>query len=212
MIRERKEYISLERKYSIVTVLAIVGLTTAILIPRAQSSYSTAGYDSRAYTDDGGISDDFVTASSCDMNDLANWTPGGQAGTPTNDLNDKKEGDASINIGKTGTASTEFYYDRFLSPAIDIHGELLVFWMYLERGIKAKLSGATVYVYDSGGLWHGWQILDSLERSWIPIVMGGWGTENSDPQGDLTDIAKIRLYFKTDTALDTITVGDMKMD
>jgi len=195
----------------IATILAILGLATAILTS-ISSSPSTVEHDRGPCTSEDEIIDDFVTTSSCDIDDLTNWVAGGQAGTPTNDLNDKKEGDASINMGKTGTASTEFYYDRIVSPAIDIHGELLVFWMYLERGIKAKLSGATVYVYDSGGLWHGWQILDSFERSWIPIVMGGWGTQNSDPMGDLTNVVKIRLHFTTNSASDTITVGDMKID
>ena len=159
------------------------------------------------------VTDDFVTLASCDVADLANWSAGGQAGAPTNDVNNRLEGDASINMGKTGGAAVDFYYDRDFSPAINLTNYILPFWLYLRPDIISLINVARVYLYDSTGKYQRYDIENDLMPGWTSIVMGTrYGDSYPAGYPDMSDIVRVRIYFETNNAADTIAVGLIKMD
>lgn len=158
-----------------------------------------------------GITDDFVTLATCDVADLANWAAGGQAGSPTNNSTTKKEGDASINMGKTGIIAPDFGYDKTIT-ATNLDRLLLVLWVYCDNQATLNLLPVKrVCLLDALENWACWNM--SLKLGW-----NIWSFRVKNPDGtsatppDYSAITKLRISFGTPLAADTIAVGSVKMD
>jgi hypothetical protein len=163
------------------------------------------------------ITNDFVSWDSCD--DTSGWTDSADATVPSLDTVEKKEGAASINLGKSGTTSNAFYYEK-TQAANNLNRKILAVWVYFaNQETIDKITVARIYIFDSAGNWGYWDFLKHIKRGWVCFRTLAYrystlynfdGSSPTKPSSN--DIVKVRLYFETVDATTTIPEGDIKMD
>lgn len=152
---------------------------------------------------------DFVTLASCDTDDLPNWTPIGD-GEISNNTTNYKEGDAGINVYKTGTTTTVFGAEKSIE-GVNVRDKLLVIWIFFgSKDDLDKISVAQVRLYDANGNYAYFNI--SKKLGWQVFRRMGHVPDGTSGSPDYSNIVKIAIYFETANATDTISEGSVLMD
>lgn len=167
-----------------------------------------------------------TTIDACDA--ITDWVESADATAVTTDTSTKKEGTASLNMGKDGVASVNAYYTKTLGGAADLltDGPSLLIWVYVaDSSTLAALetkssSGITVELSDNAGAWTDYYTYkvggsDAFYVGWNFVEIGtSWLTVPDSSTGvvTLSNVTDIKLAFKTTAAATTITHGNLKMD
>ena len=151
------------------------------------------------------------TADDCDT---ADWTESADATAETLNTTSKKEGDASLNLGKDGTGSTTASYNK-TTTSIDGTSKDLCVWVYVDDTDDLAASNALTIrfgsaagdyyqkAYDRADLADGWNFLKIA-------ISGGFDSTTGSPVIGALDYSYIA--FETTASGDTITLGDLRMD
>lgn len=162
----------------------------------------------------------FLTTATMDTCDATTgWTQSADGIAPTTDTSIKIEGTASLNLGKSGTASDAMYYTKTIG-AFDLSDadKRLNLWVYVaDVATRAKIQELRIYVSDDGFTsYYGWIVgeLTDINIGWnvIDIDVNGATPDYSNGTPDLSAVTDIRLYIQTTATSDTITLGNIKMD
>jgi len=177
------------------------------------------------------VTHDFVTIDSCE--DPSTWIPSADASTPSVNNSEYWEGSGSLDIGKSGTTSTVFYYERVFSTPINISGKATYIQLFIaDRDTLNKLSNVAVYIEDVNGNWSRWYVKNGLmygsvyyskplNVGWNVVRLFTWisygyvvptPNEKSSTNPDLTNIAKYRIEFYVSDPSITISTGKLKID
>lgn len=152
-----------------------------------------------------------------DCDALTGWNDSADAATPTLDSVDYKQGTASINLGKDGTGSDTFYYDKVLGSVVDTSNKNLYLWIKIEdQATLNKLQNAKILMGSGGGIGNHYE----LEFGQNDLVVGwnlykiNFGDAEIVTVGlpNRSAMNYLRITGQTNAAGDTITLGDMKMD
>lgn len=155
------------------------------------------------------------TFDKCDAD--TGWGKSADAETETANTLDYKDATASLNLGKNGTASDTFYYEKTLGSPIDVssYTNLTLYLDFIDVQDYAKLATSdTVTIWigndssnykeiilDKADLSLGWKYYDLLLSDF---------TDTGSP--DLSTCDFFRITFKTTNATDTITLGNILLD
>lgn len=177
------------------------------------------------WTLDGEFSDNTETLDSCDA--ITGWTNSADATAPTLDTVNKKEGTASINLGKSGTSTNQAFYEKTLGATFDGTGDEYRVWIkvkdksVLQDGVSGGLPPAALEIaigsdssnafirfigkddlkdVDNDGT-DGWNNLGDLISNFNPV---------NSPVITALDYLKVVLF--TPNASDLIVSGNIKMD
>jgi len=172
------------------------------------------------------ITHNFITLDACD--DPTAWIPIGDGAVSLNTTN-YKQGIGAINIYKQATTQAIFGAEKTI-PATDFENKVFAFWVYVDSNSTLnKLSIARIYLFDSAGNYHYWDL--RLKVGWnkftiIPnkiverdsnYVLEELHLYNREDGAsaiapDLKSITKIRIYFETKSVTDTIAEGSLVID
>ena len=174
------------------------------------------------------VSHDFTTLDSCE--DTSTWTYGGDASAPAVNTSEYVEGSGSLDLGKSGTSTTDFWYETV--NTFDLNEKTLVISLYIaSKDVLDTLSEVWIYLTDTSGNYVGYSVKNGLDNDgvhssdplrigWnivrIPFIYQYSGNyiptpDDSSGSPDLTQL-KIKILFRTNNASDTISSGDIKMD
>jgi len=156
----------------------------------------------------------YIQIASCDTDDLANWTPIGD-GAISNNTTIYKEGDAGINLYKTGTSTTLFGAYKNISTTDMKNRALALFLWIKDIETLEKIASCKLRVYDVNGNWGEYDVTHLLREGWhiIGMPVDTYAFDNKSATApDLTQINKIEIRLETANASDTIDEGDIVMD
>jgi hypothetical protein len=175
--------------------------------------------DSVVWTNEGEFAVTIETLDSCDA--TTGWLTAGAATAPTLDTANKKEGTASINMGKTAGTVTATY-SKTLGSTFDGTGKQYRVWVYVKDKVKLAYDSNPAIQIGIGNNAGNYYFLNIDVEDLIDIdtdgtdgwnKLGGLITSFStvgSPNITLLDF--IFVSFFTNVASTTITHGDMKMD
>jgi len=153
-----------------------------------------------------------IIIDSCDS--LSGWNYSASAIAPTLDTNAKREGLASINLGKS-SGTVDAIYDKDVTIFDGTVKEVLV-WVYIKDVTQLAVSGTAIRisVYDYTGV-SGYSrdyTQTQIANGWNSL--GGFLLEDfvADGAPDITRLKNIKITLYTTNPTDTIPLGDIKMD
>ena len=159
--------------------------------------------------------DNITDLDTCDA--ITGWTNSTDATAPSLDTTDYKQGTASINLGKSGTASTTFSYDKTLGSVVDVTGKSIYLWIKVaDAATLNKLQNIKVLIGSDSGSANSYELSfdqTSLEVGWklYKISFGDAAiVKNGVP--NIGAMNYLKITGTTNNATDTITTGDIKMD
>jgi len=153
------------------------------------------------------------TAETVDDCEVPDWEESTEATEPTQNGTEKKEGDYSVDMGKSGTSASYFGYSRDLSSQYDGDGKTLKVWLYVYD-INELLESNSVRIFignDSSNHYYKNFSRAELENGWndIGAALSGFSQYGSP---DINNLDWLRIYFYTYSTADTISHGHLKMD
>jgi uncharacterized phage protein gp47/JayE len=149
--------------------------------------------------------------------DTADWTESTDASADATEAVDKRQGTASLKLGKSGTSSNTFSYEKVLSGSKNGSGKHLQFWMYINSGTDlSKIVSAKIIIGSGGSAANSYEMpisLSTLETGWKMYSLSYQSTTAvrvGTPS--ISAIDYVKIVFVTSAAGDTITSGNIKMD
>ena len=196
-----------------------VGQTTSVAIT---GTYSSAAY---VFTSDVDFYiqedyDDFLvtedTTVVIDDCDTADWTQADDATADATD-SDKKQGNYSLALGKSGTATIYASYSKTLSAVVDGTSKYLVIWLKIEDATAlAKIDEIEVWIGSGGDIVNSYKF--TLDNS---DLVTGWAKYRFSSNAadvviagvpSIISINHLKLRINTNLISDTLTTADVLMD
>ena len=160
---------------------------------------------------------DVATIVLLDDAETADWSDSADASANTLDAVEFRQGSNSLNLGKSGTGSDTFFYEKTFAGTVDGSSKEIVFWMYMDDQATIDKLTSVIYHTGSGGsisnsiaiplslseLEVGWKLYRVLPSA-LNAVTTGFPVLGSTNYG--------RVELSTNVAGDTIAAGKIKID
>jgi len=161
-----------------------------------------------------------VLIDSCDV--TTGWAASTDAIAPTVDSTTFKEGTGSLNLGKSGVASVDYFYTKTIGST-DLTNKFLYIWAYFDTladiaKLKTNAAGGLRLYLSSDGFaanFTGYNVggsdtfLVGFNLAFVDLSKPGDDIVGSL---DLSAVTQIRYHGMTNLVGDLITLGDAKMD
>ena len=156
-----------------------------------------------------------TTIDSCDA--TTDWTESDDADAVTTDSSSKKQGTASLNLGKSGTSSVNATWSKLLGTTVSGTSKDLVMWLYFANQTEIdKVDYIKIWLGSGGGITNSYEFKlngSSLSTGWnlYRLQTGSASTiRNGTPSTSSYNYLRLRIL--TNNTSDTITLGNAKMD
>lgn len=157
----------------------------------------------------------YNTVETLDDCETADWNTSTDAINETLNSSSQKEGTYSLNLGKSGTSTTGFNYNKTLTSQYDFTNKTLFMWLYIATVADLTSSGTAVELRagsDSTNYYYKQYAASSLSSGWNLLYFTTATATGTTGSPTITAIDYLNIRFTTDLAADTITLGDLRMD
>jgi len=158
--------------------------------------------------------ENLVTVDDCEV---ADWTESADATAEVLDPTDYRQGDNSLDLGKSGIASDTASYEKVLGAIVDGSDANMHLWVKIEDSTALGKIYSIDITYGSGGdatnsysysvrntyLVEGWQRID-IDRTSSGLSQAGFPS--------ISAINFLKIDIVTNNSSDTLASGDVKMD
>jgi len=145
--------------------------------------------------------------------ETADWTQGTDSIAETLNSTSYIRGSNSLNLGKSGTTGTVFSYTK-TTTSRDFTSKTLFLFVYVATLADLVASGTAITIRfgsDSSNYYYKDIDIDDLSAGWNTLwVDQATASTTGSPVVAACDYSGI--FFNTDLAADTVTLGDVRMD
>ena len=145
--------------------------------------------------------------------ETADWSESADATADSLNSSSYVEGSNSLNLGKSGTSSTSFSYNK-ATTSVDFSGKTLFLFLYVTSLSDLASSGTAVRVKfgsDSSNFYYNDFSVSDLSTGWNALwVAQSSASVTGSPVVSACDYSEIEFFV--DDASDTVASGDLRMD